>query len=162
MLYEFAHENLGYSKKYLRKIVYGERKPYYEMVDGKPNMLWANIQEDLLSDQHKQTWKTIESTFKEMQSHANLVTQIQKDFQRMDWDSLEKLYGEEKVNEMRHNYNNYLENDLPDINIPEVEQQFKTIFNPVFDKMKDLFFDSLPDIEKRFKQKQLHYTINET
>jgi len=97
-------------------------------------------------------WKSIEATFKEMQSHAEIVESIQKDFKRLDWDSLEVKYGEEKVNEMRHNYNNYLENDLPDVNIEEIESQFKSIFNPVFDKMKDMFFDSLPDIEKRFKQ----------
>jgi len=57
-----------------------------------------------------------------------------------------------KIHYARLNYNNYLENDLPNVDAVRVEEQFHSIFNPMFDKMKDTFFDLLPELERQFKQ----------
>jgi len=64
LLYEFPNENLGYSKEYLRQIIYGERKSYYtQEKDGTTTFLWDNIKADIHNDIHKNQWEEIEKNF---------------------------------------------------------------------------------------------------
>jgi hypothetical protein len=83
LLYEFASENLGYSKEYLKQLIYGERKPYFTIEkDGSTTILWSNIKADINNDLHKQQWEEIETAYNGITQFAEHCIKLKEKFQR--------------------------------------------------------------------------------
>jgi len=149
----FCSSNLGYTKEYTRRILYGERKPYYQKgTDGKITFFWNNILADVVVEENKATWGEIRKQIEKIGEKAELFKKIHENMQRMEWDKLEEVYGEERVHEDRLSFNKFIENELPDVNANEVVEHINSILNPIFDKIKDSCIDYLPELEIKFKQ----------
>jgi hypothetical protein len=132
VVYEFAKENLGYSKEFTRRLVYGENKKYFEKKpDGSYEFFWENIKSDITVEEYKKTWTDIEKSFTNIKTQTELYQNIQKEFQRMEWDELEKEYGEERIYEKRLQYNRILDTDLPEINVQELQDHVQGLFQPL-------------------------------